>query len=35
MELECYPYASGQDDDAVCLWMRLGPYGVQIGRAHV
>ncbi|MGD1900878.1 MAG: MBL fold metallo-hydrolase [Geitlerinemataceae cyanobacterium] len=30
MELECYPYASGQDDDAVCLWMRLGPYGVLL-----
>jgi len=30
MELECYPYASGHEEESVCLWVRLGPYGVLL-----
>ncbi|TAF57213.1 MAG: MBL fold metallo-hydrolase [Oscillatoriales cyanobacterium] len=30
MELECYPYAVGHANEGVCLWVKIGPYGVLL-----
>ena len=30
MELECYPYAVGHAEEGVCVWVKIGPYGILL-----
>lgn len=30
MDLECLPYGAGQEDEGICVWLRMGPHRILI-----